>query len=131
MEINMETTMHQNTPTEPTKIRKKRTDTPIADLIKYTPDLESYIIDSIITKCGKPAGYEGKYKFSLYEGWDVGNCQRGRVNFYHKVYYKKKDIDTMVITSYFFTIKTDSIGIHTPKSKGIIPCTVIDYPTNG
>jgi|TARA_R110000822_G_scaffold151540_1_gene290681 hypothetical protein len=131
MEINMETTMHQNTPTEPTKIRKKRTDTPIADLIKYTPDLESYIIDSIITKCGKPAGYEGKYKFSLYEGWDVGNCQRGRVNFYHKVYYKKKDIDTMVITSYFFTIKTDSIGIHTPESKGIIPCTVIDYPTNG
>jgi|TARA_R110000772_G_scaffold259358_1_gene376950 hypothetical protein len=131
MEINMETTMHQNTPTEPTKIRKKRTDTPIADLIKYTPDLESYIIDSIITKCGKPAGYEGKYKFSLYEGWDVGNCQRGRVNFYHKVYYKKKDIDTMVITSYFFTITPSIIAIHLPNRKENIPNIHIDYPTNG
>ena len=130
METDMETAMDKK-PAAPKKIRSKRSDTPIADLIKYTPDLESYIIDSIITKCGKPAGYEGKYKFSLYEGWDIGNCQRGRVNFYHKVYYKKKDIDTMVITSYFFTIKTDSIGIHTPESKGIIPCTVIDYPTNG
>jgi len=126
----METAMDKK-PAAPKKIRKKRTDTPIADLIKYTPDLESYIIDSIITKCGKPAGYEGKYKFTLYKDWDVGNCQRGRVNFYHKVYYKKKDIDTMVITSYFFTIKTDTIGIHTPDSKGIKPCMVIDYPTNG
>jgi len=130
MEIKMETAMDKK-PAAPKKIRKKRTDTPIADLIKYTPDLESYIIDSIITKCGKPAGYEGKYKFTLYKDWDVGNCQRGRVNFYHKVYYKKKDIDTMVITSYFFTIKTDTIGIHTPDSKGIKPCMVIDYPTNG
>ena len=130
MEIKMETAMDKK-PAAPKKIRKKRTDTPIADLIKYTPDLESYIIDSIITKCGKPEGYEGKYKFTLYKDWDVGNCQRGRVNFYHKVYYKKKDIDTMVITSYFFTIKTDTIGIHTPDSKGIKPCMVIDYPTNG
>jgi len=130
MEIKMETAMDKK-PAAPKKIRKKRTDTPIADLIKYTPDLESYILASIITKCGKPAGYEGKYKFTLYKDWDVGNCQRGRVNFYHKVYYKKKDIDTMVITSYFFTIKTDTIGIHTPDSKGIKPCMVIDYPTNG
>jgi len=126
----METAMDKK-PAAPKKIRKKRTDTPIADLIKYTPDLESYIIDSIITKCGKPAGYEGKYKFTLYKDWDVGNCQRGRVNFYHKVYYKKKDIDTMVITSYFFTITPSIIAIHLPNRKENIPNIHIDYPTNG
>ena len=131
MEINMETTMHQNTPTEPTKIRKKRIDTPIADLIKYTPDLEKYIIANIITRCGKPAGYEGKRKFTLYKGWDTGNSQRGRVCFYHNRYDKQKDIDTMAITSYFFTITPSIITIHLPNRKENIPNIHIDYPTNG
>ena len=130
MEIDMETAMDKK-PAAPKKIRSQRTDVPIADLIKYTPDLESYIVASIITKCGKPAGYEGKRKFNLYKGWDMGNCQRGRVCFYHKVYNKKKDIDTMAITSYFFTITSSIISIHFPNNKGNDPDMHIDYPTNG
>ena len=126
----METAMDKK-PAVPKKTRKKRADTPIADLIKYTPDLEKYIIANIITKCGKPAGYEGKRKFTLYKGWDTGNRQRGRVCFYHKVYYKKKDIDTMAITSYFFTITPSIISIHLPNRKENDPDIHIDYPTNG
>ncbi len=115
----METAMDKK-PAVPKKIRSKRADTPIADLIKYTPDLESYIVGSIITKCGKPEGYEGKRKFTLYKGWDTGNRQRG-----------KKDIDTMAITSYFFTITPSIISIHFPNNKGNDPDMHIDYPTNG
>ena len=36
----------------------------ITDLIKYTPDLGEYIKANILTKCGRPRGYEGKYKFA-------------------------------------------------------------------
>jgi len=125
----METAMEEQK--APKKSRRKRTDTPIADLIKYTPDLESYIVANIITKCGKPEGYEGKYKFNLYKGWDVGNCQRGRVCFYHNRYDKQKDLDTMAITSYFFTITPSIISIHFPNNKGNDPDIHIDYPTNG
>ena len=130
MEIDMETAMDKK-PAAPKKIRSKRTDTPIADLIKYTPDLESYIVASIITKCGKPEGYEGKRKFTLYKGWDTGNSQRGRVCFYHNRYDKQKDIDTMAITSYFFTITPSIISIHLPNRKENTPNIHIDYPTNG
>jgi hypothetical protein len=130
MEIDMETAMDKK-PAAPKKIRSKRTDTPIADLIKYTPDLESYIVASIITKCGKPEGYEGKRKFTLYKGWDTGNSQRGRVCFYHNRYDKQKDIDTMAITSYFFTITPSIITIHLPNRKENTPNIHIDYPTNG
>ena len=130
METDMETAMDKK-PAAPKKIRSKRSDTPIADLIKYTPDLESYIAASIITKCGKPEGYEGKRKFTLYEGWDTGNCQRGRLCFYHNRYDKKKDIDTMAITSYFFTITPSIITIHLPNRKENTPNIHIDYPTNG
>ena len=130
MEIDMETAMDKK-PAAPKKIRSKRADTPIADLIKYTPDLEKYIIANIITKCGKPEGYEGKRKFTLYKGWDTGNRQRGRVCFYHNRYDKKKDIDTMAITSYFFTITPSIISIHLPNRKENIPNIHIDYPTNG
>ena len=129
MEIDMETAMEEQK--APEKPRKKRVDAPIADLIKYTPDLEKYIIANIITKCGKPVGYEGKRKFNLYKGWDMGNCQRGRVCFYHKRYDKQKDLDTMAITSYFFTITPSIISIHFPNNKGNDPDMHIDYPTNG
>ena len=130
MEPDMETAMDKK-PAVPKKIRSKRSDTPIADLIKYTPDLESYIVASIITKCGKPVGYEGKRKFTLYKGWDTGNSQRGRLCFYHSRYDKKKDIDTMAITSYFFTITPSIITIHLPNRKENTPNIHIDYPTNG
>ena len=43
----METAMDKK-PAAPKKIRKKRTDTPIADLIKYTPDLEKYCLESLL-----------------------------------------------------------------------------------
>ena len=125
----METAMEEQK--APEKPRKKRIDTPIADLIKYTPDLESYIVANIITRCGKPVGYEGKHKFNLYKGWDKGNRQRGRVCFYHKRYDKQKDLDTMAITSYFFTITPSIISIHFPNNKGNDPDMHIDYPTNG
>ena len=130
MEPDMETAMDKK-PAAPKKIRSKRSDTPIADLIKYTPDLESYIVASIITKCGKPVGYEGKRKFTLYKEWDTGNSQRGRLCFYHSRYDKKKDIDTMAITSYFFTITPSIITIHLPNRKENTPNIHIDYPTNG
>ena len=125
----METTMHQ--PMKKESALNNNTKGTIAELIKYTPELEQYLTANILTKCGKPEGYEGKRKFTLYKGWDTSNCQRGRVCFYHKRYDKQKDIDTMAITSYFFTIKSTGIGIHLPKSKGNIPDITIDYPTNG
>ena len=126
----MEIAMHQPTEKDNSQSSNNTKGT-IEDIIKHTPDLEQYIVANILTKCGKPEGYEGKRKFTLYKGWDTGNCQRGRVCFYHKRYDKQKDIDTMAITSYFFTTKSTGIGIHLPKSKGKIPDITIDYPTNG
>ena len=38
----------------------------ITELIQNTPSLERYVIANIITKFGKPRGYEGKYKFIIY-----------------------------------------------------------------
>ena len=125
----MEATMHQ--PMKKESVLNNNTKGGIGELIKNTPNLEQYIVASILTKCGKPAGYEGKNKFNLYRGWDTGNCQRGRVCFYHKRYDKQKDIDTMAITSYFFTIKSTGIDIHSPNNKGNTPDITIDYPTNG
>lgn len=123
--------MQEQTPKKASKPRKKQVDTPIADLIKYTPNLESYILANIITKCGKPEGYEGQYKFVLYSGWDTGNIQRARVNIYHRVYNKKKELYTKVITSYFLTITPNSIAIYFPKHSKNTPDIYIDYPTNG
>ena len=99
MEMTMETAMEDQKPQaakKPVKRRKKLIEPSIADLIKYTPNLERYIVASIITKCGEPEGYARKYKFNLYKGWDTGNRQRGRVCFYHKGYDKKKDLEIMV-----------------------------------
>jgi hypothetical protein len=58
----MEATMHQ--PIKKSAPDNNNTNGGIADLIKYTPSLEQYIVANILTKCGRPEGYEGKYKFS-------------------------------------------------------------------
>ena len=62
----MEATMHQpmNKQSAPDNNNTKGG---IEDLIKYTPSLEQYVVANILTKCGRPADYEGKYKFILYK----------------------------------------------------------------
>jgi len=129
-EYNMETPMieqsyhKEGSPEKP----KKDTAVSISELIDRTPSLESHVVTNILTQEGNPEGYEGKYKFTLYKGWDAGGCQRGRVCFYHKVYDKNKELDTMAITSYFIEIRSKTIGIHLPASKGIEPDIHIDFP---
>ena len=61
-----------------------KTNASITHLIKYTPNLGQYVVANILTKFGRPYGYDGKHKFILYKGWIKGIRQFGRVNFYHK-----------------------------------------------
>ena len=103
----------------------------IEDLIKYTPSLEQYVVANILTKCGRPRGYEGKYKFILYKGWVKGDYQYGRVNFYHKRFCKINQMEVVTITSYFIRVGIREIGIHLPDNSGKTPDIVIDYPTKG
>ena len=103
----------------------------IEDLIKYTPSLEKYVVANILTKCGKPADYEGKYKFILYKGWIKGNYQYGRVNLYHKRFCKVNQTKVVCITSYFIRVGIREIGIHLPDNKGKTPDITIAFPTKG
>jgi len=107
------------------------TNASITDLIKYTPKLGRYVVANILTKYGKPHGYEGKYKFILYKGWIKNNEQIGRVNFYHKRFCKKTQTKVVCITSYFLGIEPTGIGIHLPDNRGNKPNIYIDYPTKG
>tara|TARA_R110002020_G_scaffold81378_1_gene202201 strand:- start:977 stop:1354 length:378 start_codon:yes stop_codon:yes gene_type:complete len=125
----MEATMHQ--PIKKNAPDNNNTNGGIADLIKYTPSLEQYIVANILTKCGKAEGYEGKYRFSLYKGWINGNQQYGRVCFYHKRFCKKNQTKVVCITSYFLRIGIREIGIHLPNNKGKTPDITIDFPTKG
>jgi hypothetical protein len=103
----------------------------ITELIKNTPSLERYILANIVTKLGKPSGYEGKYKFVIYKDWVRGGTQFGRVNLYHKRFCKKNQIDVVKITSYFIHINIRNIGICIPESKSVTPDLFIDFPTKG
>ena len=103
----------------------------ITDLIKYTPNLGEYIKASILTKCERPRGYEGKYKFITYNGWIKGNTQFGRINFYHKRFCKVNQMDVVCITSYFLAIKPTGISIHSQHNQTNNPDMLNDYPTNG
>ena len=76
----------------------------ITELIQNTPSLERYVVANIVTRFGKPRGYEGKYKFIVYKGWVKGNTQYGRVNLYHKRFCKVNQMDVVTITSYFIHI---------------------------
>ena len=103
----------------------------IEDLIKYTPSLEQYVVANILTKCGRPADYEGKYKFILYKGWVKGNYQYGRVNLYHKRFCKVNQTKVVGITSYFIRVGIREIGIHLPNNSGKRADIIIDFPTKG
>ena len=129
----METIMHQDIKkNEAPKITNNNTKgINITDLIKYTPNLDEYIKANILTKCGRPEGYEGKYKFFIYDGWIKGNRQYARINLYHKRFCKKTQTKVVCITSYFLGIEPTGIGIHLPDNRGNKPNIHIDYPTKG
>ena len=120
---NMETTMKSMSSTEKPKIPS------VTELINNTPSLEKYIIASILTKCGRPDEYEGKYKFITYKGWIGNNRQFGRVNFYHRKFCKQKDVTIMAITSYFIKIGIRDISISYPETSK--PDLFIVFPTEG
>jgi len=126
----MEATMHQpmNKQSAPDNNNTKGG---IEDLIKYTPSLEQYVVANILTKCGRPADYEGKYKFILYKGWVKGNYQYGRVNLYHKRFCKVNQTKVVGITSYFIRVGIREIGIHLPNNSGKRADIIIDFPTKG
>ena len=105
------------------------TNASITDLIKYTPNLGQYVVANILTKFGRPYGYDGKHKFILYKGWIKGNRQFGRVNFYHKRFCKKNQTEVVTITSYFIAVGIREIEIHLPDNSGNTPDLYIDYPT--
>ena len=107
------------------------TNASITDLIKYTPNLGQYVVANILTKFGRPYGYDGKHKFILYKGWIKGNRQFGRVNFYHKRFCKKNQTEVVTITSYFIRVGIREIEIHLPNNSGKTPDIIIDYPTKG
>ena len=107
------------------------TNASITDLIKYTPNLGQYVVANILTKFGRPYGYDGKHKFILYKGWIKGNRQFGRVNFYHKRFCKKNQTEVVTITSYFIAVGIREIEIHLPDNSGKRPDLYIDYPTKG
>tara|TARA_R100001163_G_scaffold5556_2_gene6647 strand:- start:115 stop:489 length:375 start_codon:yes stop_codon:yes gene_type:complete len=107
------------------------TNASITDLIKYTPNLGQYVVANILTKFGRPYGYDGKHKFILYKGWIKGNRQFGRVNFYHKRFCKKNQTEVVTITSYFIAVGIREIEIHLPNNNGKTPDLYIDYPTKG
>ena len=130
----MEATMHQELENNTKDTPKSNNNTKgvnITDLIKYTPNLGEYIKASILTKCERPRGYEGRYKFITYDGWIKGNTQFGRINFYHKRFCKINQMDVVCITSYFLAIKPTGIGIHSPHNQTNKPDMLIDFPTNG
>ena len=107
------------------------TNASITDLIKYTPNLGQYVVANILTKFGRPYGYDGKHKFILYKGWIKGNRQFGRVNFYHKRFCKKNQTEVVTITSYFIAVGIREIAIQLPDNNGKTPDLYIDYPTKG
>tara|TARA_R110002012_G_scaffold260303_3_gene441980 strand:+ start:599 stop:964 length:366 start_codon:yes stop_codon:yes gene_type:complete len=121
----METIMSSSSESSNSKISS------VTELIQNTPSLEKYVVANILTKFGKPRGYEGKYKFIVYKGWVKGDTQYGRVNFYHKRFCKKSQMEVVTITSYFIHINIRDIGICTPENNSQEPDLFIIYPTKG
>lgn len=101
----------------------------ITELMNNTPNLEKYIIANILTKCGRPEHYDGKYKFIVYKGWVTGGRQNCRINFYHKKFCKQKDMLIMSITSYFIKVGINDISISYPEKS--TPDLFIVFPTEG
>lgn len=125
----MESTM---TPTENEAAVGDNSNQPpsISDMIKFTPNLEEYILESIYTKCGKP-DIVHTVRFSIYNGWDRGDIQRGRMCIFYKVPEEGQDWNNTEIVSYFLLIKEKEINIFLPENKGTGPDITIPYPTKG
>ena len=72
----METSMHQE-PIVPADAKvhvppKEKPAANITDIIKFTPNLEDYILANIYNSCGKPDIVE-HVRFSIYNGWNILN----------------------------------------------------------
>ena len=102
----------------------------IVDIIKFTPNLEEYILANIYTKCEKPDIVE-HVRFSLYDGWNKGNIQRGRMCIFYGVPVEGAIWNDKKIVSYFLLIKEKEINIFLPENKGTEPDITIPFPTKG
>jgi len=101
----------------------------VTELMNNTPNLERYIVASILTKCGRPNNYDGSYKFIVYKDWVTNNRQHCRINFYHKKLCKQKEMLVTEITSYFVKVGIRDISISYPKTS--TPDLFIVFPTEG
>ena len=102
----------------------------IVDIIKFTPNLEEYILANIYTKCEKPDIVE-HVRFSLYDGWNKGNIQRGRMCIFYGVPVEGAIWNDKKIVSYFLLIKEKEINIFLPENTGKGPDITIPFPTKG
>ena len=102
----------------------------IVDIIKFTPNLEEYILANIYTKCEKPDIVE-HVRFSLYDGWNKGNIQRGRMCIFYGVPVEGAIWNDKKIVSYFLLIKEKEINIFLPENTGKGPDITIPFPTDG
>tara|TARA_R110001583_G_scaffold174848_1_gene329341 strand:+ start:72 stop:431 length:360 start_codon:yes stop_codon:yes gene_type:complete len=101
----------------------------ITGLMGDTPNLEKYIIANILTKCGRPENYDGKYKFIIYKDWVTNKRQNCRINFYHKKLCKRKEMLVTQITSYFIKVGIKDISISYPDKS--TQDLFIVFPTEG
>lgn len=104
----------------------------ITELIKFTPELEDYIKANIYTTFGKPDKIFHE-RFSIYDGWNKGNLQRGRFCAFHKVPNPKalEDFEVSEITSWFLRISPVNICIYQESTVGEEPDLTISFPTKG
>ncbi len=102
----------------------------IVDIIKFTPNLEEYILANIYTKCGKPDIVE-HVRFSVYDGWNSGNIQRARMCIFHGVPVEGQMFNSTEIVSYFLLIKEKEIKIFLPENTGTGSDMTIPFPTKG
>lgn len=130
----METSMHQE-PIVPADAKvhvppKERPAANITDIIKFTPNLEDYILANIYNSCGKPDIVE-HVRFSIYNGWNKGDIQRARICIFYGIPVEGAMYNKTQIVSYFLRISRDEIEIHLPKNNGNKSDMTIPYPTNG
>lgn len=102
----------------------------IVDIIKFTPNLEEYILANIYTKCEKPDIVE-HVRFSVYDGWHKGNIQRARMCIFYGVPVEGQMFNNTEIVSYFLLIKEKDIDIFLPENTGTGADITIPFPTKG
>lgn len=121
----METIMTQQASIESAEEQVK-----ISNLLKFTPDLENYIKSYIFDNIDKPQNIIEE-RFSIYDGWERGNVQRGRLCIFHTEYNEKKSCKDTMITSYFLHISPRDINIFLPSNENNTPDITIPFPTDG